>query len=196
MKRGYKISIGVIVAGTLVLLGVTFLFNGRFAKESTNIEKKESANIMELELTDFKHKEEYQFCKIPWGSSLEEVKTMMTYSLLEDPGRPPTSDGKAFYISLEDYMLKGKSATAVYEFNNDKLVGVQLVFSSAENAVELFDPIITEITELFGMESEKFESEYTDDISYLWKTNNTLLEIDSVNINGAKLMIFISCTDV
>ena len=190
MKCKYKIGIVLILTGILVLVGVGLVAN----KKNSDITK--NADVIELKLTDFKHKGEYQFCEIPWGTSLEELKTIVPYSLDEDPGRPPTTDGKAFYISSERNVLKGKGARPVYEFYNDELVGVQLVFSSAENSIELFEPIIMELTELFGMESEKreIESEITRDIIYLWKTNNTSLEI--VSERDTYLLIFISCTDV
>jgi hypothetical protein len=192
MNKKCKIRIWLALVGIVVLAGVVWGRHSNTVQKFLNREIPEHTDIIELELTDFKQEEEYRFCKIPWEASLDEVKTMVPYTLLEDPGRQSTSENHAFYVSAADYRLKSKTATAVYEFLNDKLIGVQLVFSSAENAVEQFKPIISEATEMFGTASETFENENKGDVIYLWESDYTTLEIDSINIDGAKLMIFIS----
>ena len=153
MKRVYKMIALLIFVGIIIFMSILFVLkkNEPGAIKNDNIAENISDN--ELKVSDFKQNGKYQFCGIPWGASLEEVKKMVPYSLIEDPGRPSTEDGIAFYISEGKHVLKEKSTTAVYELKNDRLIGVQLVFMSVENAIEIFEPIIVEASDLFGVES-------------------------------------------
>ena len=182
MKKRYKVIIIVLVVSAALVASAVFLLKRGKKEPIFNDQIKH-----DLAVADFKEGEEYQFGQIPWGTSLEELKTIVPYSLFEDPIRPTTD-----FHSTESYLLLGKTTDAIFKFEEEKLAEVQLVFRSEENAVEQFESIVTEATELFGAESEKIEDTITIALGYIWKTDNTMLEITTYKVGDRKVMnIFI-----
>ncbi|MBE5892451.1 MAG: hypothetical protein E7286_03620 [Lachnospiraceae bacterium] len=178
MKNRYKVIIIFLVVIAALVASAVFLLKRGKKEPIFNDQIKH-----DLAVADFKEGEEYQFRQIPWGTSLEELKTIVPYSLFEDPIRPTTD-----FHSTESYLLFGKTTDAIFKFEEDKLAEVQLVFRSEENAVEQFDSIVAEATELFGAESEKIENTITIALGYIWKTDNTMLEITTYKVGDRKVM--------
>ena len=178
MKKRYKVIIIVLVVIAALVASAVFLLKRGKKEPIFNDQIKH-----DLAVADFKEGEEYQFGQIPWGISLKELKKNVPYSLFEDPIRPTTD-----FHSTESYLLLGKTTDAIFKFEEEKLAEVQLVFRSEENAVEQFESIVTEATELFGAESEKIEDTITIALGYIWKTDNTMLEITTYKVGDRKVM--------
>lgn len=189
-KKGlYLITLVVIVllcAATLILI----------RKRTQNSENGENVeNLLALELSYFKEGEEYQLSGFPWGTSYDELKAKLppSYELMEEP-IDRKIDGQKVYMSLTHCQLKGKTVSLFFTFLYDKLVEVQVGFSSSENAVELFEPSVAELTDLFGPETEWSVNEVQKKLSYVWKTDKSELEIIK-DSHWNNIRFFVRCTE-
>lgn len=177
MKKIYKVSIIIFVAIVVVVSSIFFL-----KKEKTEPIFNDDIKH-DLAVADFQEGEEYQFKGIPWGISQEELEEMVPFSLFQFDYQI----GEAIDLhSTEPYLFFGKTTDAIFRFTEDKLTEVQLTFRRDENAVEQYESIVEEATELFGLGRENIEGHF-------WKTDNTMLDIKVYNVSGRKVMnIFIS----
>lgn len=136
-----------------------------------------------LKLEQLKQEEEYQFDALAWNMSFEEVNRKLPYSLTVDEGRIPAPEGMAFYNSKRVYDLYGKQAVASFEFHSDALKIIQFDFDLDENYEAWFDKLVTELTNLYGPESDKKENAGENvlgqfhSIVYTWETEHTMLQI-------------------
>ncbi len=111
-----------------------------------------------IDLEMFKQGKEYQFGKIMWNTSVEQVASNVPYSLLEASDKTQSSAGYTYYISEEEHNLYSQKASATYEFYEDQLKQVQLNFDSIEKkkrAKSVFDTVIENLCEICGQETEK-----------------------------------------
>lgn len=134
-----------------------------------------------IDLNMFKQGKEYQFGKIMWNTSVEQVASNVPYSLLEDSDKTQSPAGYTYYISEEEHNLYSQKAGATYEFYEDQLKQVQINFDSIEKkkrAKSVFDTVIKNLCEICGQETEKTEDDTTGYICYQWSAEDTILQVE------------------
>lgn len=144
-----------------------------------------------LSLQQFKQGESYQFNDVSWNISFEEASRKLPFKLVTDPGRVPAPEGYAFYNSKNSFDLYGKQAIASIEFQSDALKVIQFTFNfdSDEDYETWFKQLLTELTELYGPESDKKENSGENplgqfsSIVYTWETDNSMLQISLLTGN-------------
>ena len=137
-----------------------------------------------LEVTDLKQGEDFQFRDMPWGASIEEVKAMITTA------HDLTEVGvNAEYLSTEAYYLVGKRINPIYQFKNEKLESVQIVYGSGEkNQKKYLDLLVEKLVEVFGQPTDKLEK--MEERFYRWETDNTVMRISATSTDSIVFLIY------
>lgn len=164
---------------------------------ATYIFHKNRHDINTLTIEQFKTGEEYQLDNVEWNISYDELKSVLPFTLEEDTARVPAPEGYAFYNSKNSFDLYGQQAIASFEFQSDalKIIQFNFNFTPEENHEEWFDKLVTELTSLYGPESDRKENSGENPIGqfssivYTWETDNTKLQInlltgDKISPNG------------
>ncbi len=151
-----------------------------------------------VSLDDFKSDGKYQYAKTSWGSSSDEVKKALPYSIEEDTYRKPETVDTVFYNSKDTVTVNGEKAKATFEFNADRLRAVQFYFDASEdNCKEVFEKQSKSMLEKFGSENEKLEnsSNNIDNIGYMWKSGNTQLQFSMMSGNSIEPVVVVTLVD-
>lgn len=136
-------------------------------------------------LDELKNGDAFQYSKIEWGLSADEVTKLLPYDIEKDDSRGTAPDGYDFYKSKNQFTLDNQKGTASFEFQNGQLYIVKFDFTLDENYEKWFNTQVEALTKLYG-EGEKNESEndiFTS-IGYKWEEENTVL--NAILITGER----------
>lgn len=150
-----------------------------------------SCGTKEINFQDMKKGHVYTYLGIPWMSSAEEVEKALGYSL----GEPHIAEEKTgtvhIYEPEEEVNILGKKPkTSVFQFTNEGLVNVLIVFEGDE-FFAFYDQLVEECKENFGEDdlvtSSKIRenNQWTDD-SATWEFNK--IEDDKVITTGVEVL--------
>lgn len=150
-----------------------------------------SCGTKEINLQDMKKGHVYTYLGIPWMSSAEEVEKALGYSL----GEPHIAEEKTgtvhIYEPEEEVNILGKKPkTSVFQFTNEGLVNVLIVFEG-DDFFAFYDQLVEECKETFGEDdlvtSSKIRenNQWTDD-SATWEFNK--IEDDKVITTGVEVL--------
>lgn len=169
MKNKYKLFLIILIPLIVLALVFTIYF----------LTQEKNYNNSTLRLEQFKQSVEYQFDEITWNMSTKEVSGLLPYPLLKDTQKAPALADITYYKSKNFYILDGQRAVASFEFHSDKLKILKFDFFLDENYEEWFEKQVTELTQLYGPQSDKMEnaSEQFNSIGYKWQTDKTMLQI-------------------
>ena len=141
---------------------------------------------LKIDLKMFKSGDEFRFDDMFWDITVEQVKNLVPYSLLEEPDKPQSFEDYTYYVSEDNYNLYGQTATATFKFLEDQLKEVELDFSSAKKPKALYDSIVEALVDICGDEGELFQNETTGLAGCKWEVGNTMLQ---VNTDGSQVVI-------
>ena len=134
-----------------------------------------------VDLRKLKQGEEYYFAEMFWNITLEQVKGIVPYDLIEDTSAIHLPEGFAYYVSEDKHELFGQTATATYEFYKDQLKMVQITFATDEKMLKkLFDSIVETFTEVYGQESKREGNDTNVPIKFIWSGKSTMLQVDMI----------------
>lgn len=181
MKNKRKTLLVTLIALVLLAIAIiaVFIFRGN------------QHGVRTLSLEQFKQGEEYQFDGAEWNMSYKEVNRALPFALETDAVRVPAPEGITFYNSKNRFDLYGKTGFASFEFQSDalKIIQFNFNFNPDEDYEAWFDQLVTELTNLYGPESDKKESDgenaigQFNSIVYTWETDNTMLQINLLTGN-------------
>ena len=151
----------------------------------------------EISLKDLKTGDEYQYAKAAWNASLQEVEKRLPYSIEKDEARASGSSKYVPYKSENKITLDGYEAVVTFEFCEDELKMISFNFDLPdENYKEQFETQVERLIQQFGPESEKMESsDGFNEITYVWKTQNTALQLDLLTGEALSPRIELSMAD-
>ena len=124
---------------------------------------------------------EYQYGDIPWRSSFDEVKEKLENRVSEYEVEGTLPDSEYRYLKhAADQELEGQQGELYFEFSNDRLQAVRYDFSLEGDYETWFQRQIDSLTDLYGEESVKEETENEDlgfeTVLYKWDYENTSLQ--------------------
>ena len=124
---------------------------------------------------------EYQYGDIPWRSSFDEVKEKLENRVSEYEVEGTLPDSEYRYLKhAADQELEGQQGELYFEFSNDRLQAVRYDFSLEGDYETWFQIQIDSLTDLYGEESVKEETENEDlgfeTVLYKWDYENTSLQ--------------------
>lgn len=146
----------------------------------------------ELMVNAFKQGQEYQFGEAAWNSSVKEVEVLLDCKLKDVTTFAPEKDYVFYDFANVVYVLDGYEAEASVEFRADELVFVGFDFNELEDPKAFFEEIVSVCQAQYGPETESNESNDNGNISYRWKTENTLLAVGLYEEYGDKVEIFLT----
>ena len=125
---------------------------------------------------------EYQYGDIPWRSSFDEVQEKLKdrTSEYEVEGTRPDSEYRYLkHTAVQN--LEGQKGELYFEFLNDRLQAVRYDFSLEGDYETWFQRQIDSLTDLYGEESVKEETENEElgfeTVLYKWDYENTSLQV-------------------
>lgn len=125
---------------------------------------------------------EYQYGDIPWRSSFDEVQEKLKdrTSEYEVEGTLPDSEYRYLkHTAVQN--LEGQKGELYFEFLNDRLQAVRYDFSLEGDYETWFQRQIDSLTDLYGEESVKEETENEElgfeTVLYKWDYENTSLQV-------------------
>ncbi len=129
------------------------------------------SNGNEIDLTELKHDDFYQYKQIPWGTSKEDVERKLDITLTEMKGTQGV-------VYRTENVLKGEFSDSLFEFH-EGLSEIKFQFGNMNSSktekdlTDLKNDILNELVRTYGEFEEKTELQNSRDrkeISYKWFT--------------------------
>ena len=167
MKEKRRRILMLVLAGVALLLLVFRI-----------VSRNKPLEPMETETLELTVDGEFQYGKLAWNLSYEQIQDLLAEKLSFHEERAPFPEYDAFYIARDAIRLNGQQGDLLLEFFNNKLNTVRFSFRLEGDYEGWFQSLADRLTQLYGAPAETVSRQGSiTTAGYRWNKEHTTLQL-------------------